>query len=179
MALFPQTGQTLIPTNCPPRPPPPPRPADFGILTVGLSLHQLCAPCIQGRQRSSRSSKEGRGGTMLCGQHGNHSVALPSFHPREPSHCAYWGHHLFDPLLLIGPGVSVGPKGNKSPLWIVLQCHGEVEWGLDRLRHIQVEGLKGRHLKKQRPFGSRTEEESLANYVDSETLEWASITCCC
>lgn len=49
-----------------------------------------------------------------------------------------------------------------------MPCRGRV--GTARLRHVQVEGLRGRHLKKQRPFGSRTEGGSLANHVEKWNL---------
>lgn len=48
---------------------------------------------------------------------------------------------------------------------------GEAEWDQGRGRHVQVEGLRDRHVKKQRRHGGRTEGGSHARRVDSEACE--------
>ena len=88
MPLTPQTVGPMTTTNS--------SPGEAASLAAGGSLYQLCAAACSGKAESSRSRQGGRDGTVLCGQHGGHSVALPSLHPKRIFPLRLPGHHMID-----------------------------------------------------------------------------------
>lgn len=171
LPLFPQMGQTLMPTNCPP--------ADSGVSHSRPQSSSAMCTTWQGRQRSP-SSKGGRG--VPCYVVNMAIIALPSFHPKRTFPlCLPGASHVWPPSWLDQGSVSAERATNPYSVYCSLWCerwvgHNSLSWWFEL---IDIESFCQWRAQWEGPMpwrcrvGSRQAETHSDGRVEGQTFEEA------